>query len=112
MALETADGFVLFHLGATCPIFEAFLGSYSAHQVKVFATVDIDVDSAPVHEGEAVYTSSFDGVTVVVPSPVVTPTSDIFHSAGFSLQATICYIDLYNFLLKAERNLFFSKVCK
>lgn len=106
------DGFVLFPRGTICPIFEAFPVSYSAHQVKVFATDDIDVDNALVLEGEAVYTSSFDGAIVVALSPVVTPTPDIFHSACSSLQVTICYIYLYNLLPKTDKDLSCPKVCK
>ena len=112
MALETSDGSVLFLRGTTCPISEAFPVSYSAHQVKVFATADIDVDSVPVLQGEAVYTSSFDGATFAVLAPAVTPTPDIFHLACSSLQETICYICLYNFLSKTDKDLYCSRVCK
>ena len=76
--LETADGSVLFHRGTTCPIFEAFPGSYSAHQAEVVAIADAAAESALVLEGEDVYISPFDGVTFVVYAQVMTPTPDIF----------------------------------
>ena len=40
MALETSDGSVLARRGTTCPILEAFPGSYSAHQAEVSAIAD------------------------------------------------------------------------
>ena len=75
---ETVGEFVLFHRGTTCPIFEVFPGSYSAHQAAVFAIADAAAESALVLEGEDVYISPFDGVTFVVYAQVMTPTPDIF----------------------------------
>lgn len=102
MDFETADGSVLFHRGTTCPIFEAFSGSYSAHQAEVFAIADAAAESAHVLQGEAAYIFPFDGAAFVVYAQVMTPTLDIFSLASSSLQGTSGYIYFYNFLSKAD----------
>jgi len=111
MDFETVDGSVFFHQGTIYPNFEAFAGSYSAHQAEVFAFSDAVVESALVLGGEAVYISPFDGVTFVVYAQAMTPTPDIFFLASSSLQETSDYIFFYNFLLEAGMNSFCSRVC-